>query len=170
MKSQYFLIAVLTLPLISFAHVTMEANHTNAGNYAKLIFSVPHGCEGQATTKLTVRLPDGILSVKPQVHPGWEITTKEVKLKKPATLHGKPVSESTSEVSWQGGPLPDKYMDEFGMSILLPDRPGETLLFPVIQECSQQTSNWTEPGHDGKFPAPRLTLQGKSETGEHHHH
>ncbi len=170
MKYQIFLIAIFTLPLISFAHVTMEANHANAGGYAKLIFSVPHGCDGLATTKITVRLPEGVLSAKPQVHPGWEISTKEVKLKKPTLLHGKPVTETISEVSWSGGPLQDQFMDEFGLSVLLPDRPGETLLFPVIQECGKQTSNWTESGPEGKFPAPSLLLLGKLEKQEHHHH
>lgn len=86
-----FLIAstLLFLSISSTAHVTLEPSSAPAGEYAKLVFRVPHGCEGSATVKITVKLPEGVLSVKPQVHPGWKISTKKTTLKEPAVLHGK---------------------------------------------------------------------------------
>src|SRR5690606_9276508 len=121
------------------------------GSYAKLTFRVPHGCEGEATTGITVLIPDGVLSVKPQVNPGWEISIRKKKLKKPVRLHGKAVLEGVSEVSWSGGPLPDEHMDEFGVGMKLPETPGALIAFPVIQRCKSKTTRWEmvpKPGQD----------------------
>lgn len=139
------------LPTLALAHVTIDPKAAPAGDYAKLVLRVPHGCDGSPTAKITVQLPDGVVSVKPQVHAGWEIATKTRKLAKPISLHGKEISETTSEISWSGGPLPDEYMDEFGMSLKLPEKaPGKgesKLVFPVLQECRKGSARW-EPALD----------------------
>jgi uncharacterized protein YcnI len=132
--------------------VTVESNATAPGDYAKLVFRVPHGCNGSPTVKISVEIAEGVLSVKPQVHPGWKISTKTRKLATPVSLHGKEVTESIAEVVWSGGSLPDEYMDEFGMSVKLPERSGATLVFPVVQECKKGTAKWT----------PQVALDGKS--------
>lgn len=164
-----FFLATLLLPVASLAHVTIDPKSAPAGEYAKLVFRVPHGCEGSPTTKISIRIPGGVVSVKPQVHPGWKIVTKTGKYATPVTLHGKEITEGLVEVSWIGGPLPDAYMDEFGLSVKLPDRGGERLYFPTVQTCKKGESAWTEEGttdhgHGGKLPAPVLLLEapGKS--------
>lgn len=135
-------ILVSLAPLCAFAHVTVDPQTATAGRYAKLVFRVPHGCDGSATTKIRVQIPDGVLSVKPQVHPGWKIATKTRKLPTPAELHGKKIAESTAEVIWSGGPLPDEYMDEFGMSVKFPE--GATkLTFEIDQDCRKGTVHWS---------------------------
>ena len=103
--------ALLTSILISssaFAHVTVETNNKTAGGYAKLTLRVPHGCDGSPTTAITVQIPENSLSVKPQVHTGWKITTKKVKLAKTITSHGKEITETIGEVTWSGGVLSDE--------------------------------------------------------------
>jgi uncharacterized protein YcnI len=154
------------------AHVTVTPKTATSGGYAKLTFRVPHGCDGSATTGITVKIPDGVVAVKPQVHPGWKITVKKAHLAQPYTSHGQSVSEAVTEVSWTGGPLDDAYMDEFGLSVKLPDRPGERLLFPVHQKCKKGAADWAmDPGmmhgehgeHAGHgLPAPVVTLEGKA--------
>jgi uncharacterized protein YcnI len=126
------------------AHVTLDPKQAPAGDYAKLVFLVPHGCDGAPTTEIIVTIPKGVVAVKPQVHAGWRITTKTAKYDKPVSLHGKEIVSGVSEVSWRGGPLDDAYMDEFGMSVKLPDLPGETLVFPVVQVCKTGKSEWVE--------------------------
>jgi uncharacterized protein YcnI len=151
------------LPASAFAHVTMQPKEAPAESYAKLTFRVPHGCNGSPTTKITVRIPEGVLSVKPQVHPGWKIATKTRKIAKPVKLHGAMITESVSEVSWSGL-LSDEYMDEFGMSVKLPAGAGSRLLFPVEQECKKGTLQWAfakASGHGenaAQLPAPALRL------------
>ncbi|MDX2270362.1 MAG: YcnI family protein [Cyanobacteriota bacterium] len=148
----------------SLAHVTVWPKEAPANGYAKLTFRVPHGCEGSPTTKVRVQLPKGSLSVKPMVHPGWEISTVKVKLDTPIESHGKPITETVAEVVWTGGPLLDEFMDEFSLSLKLPDLPDQVVPIPVVQECEQGVHRWIEvaaPGEDPEElaePAPLLKL------------
>ena len=45
------------------AHVTVNADTAEAGAYSVLTVSVPHGCDGSATTKVAIQIPDGINAV-----------------------------------------------------------------------------------------------------------
>lgn len=155
-----FLFSINTL-----AHVGVEPKVAAAGGYAKLTFRIPHGCDGSATTKITVMIPENSLSVKPQVHAGWKITTKKVKPAKPITSHGKEITETISEVTWSGGVLPDEHMDEFGLSLKLPETKENKLAFPVIQTCKKGEIKWTE-ATDSATPAPFISLT----EAEHQHH
>jgi uncharacterized protein YcnI len=173
---KYFVSVIVVFGLWSFpasAHVVVDPAAAPAGGYTKLTFRVPHGCDGSPTVKITVQIADGVLSVKPQVHPGWEIAIKKKKLAKAVQLHGEDVTEVVSEVSWSGGPLADEYMDEFGMSVKLPSIKGARLLFPVIQECKKGTMSWTAArasghgDHAGSLPAPAIHLTAPR-AGHHH--
>lgn len=151
------------------AHVTVQPVEASANSYAHLTFTVPHGCDGSATRELRVRLPDGILSAKPQMKPGWTVEIKTRKLNAAVTgPHGKPVTEVVDEVSWRGGPLPDNLYDTFGLIVRLPDKAGQVLYFPVVQACEQGVSRWIEipasgQGADGlRLPAPAVRLKAKS--------
>ncbi len=159
------LIASFWLPFSqALAHVTIDPQEAVQGSYAKLVFRVPHGCDGADTTGITVGIPEGVVSVKPQVHPGWEIALKKRKLKKPIQLHGKDILETVSEVSWTGGPLPDEFMDEFGLSVKLPEKSDAPLAFPVTQKCKDKVTRWEmipaagQDSHSLKYPAPLLRL------------
>jgi uncharacterized protein YcnI len=165
-------VTVLSTTIISFAanaHITLEAQSASAGSSYKAVFRVPHGCEGTATVKIRVRLPDGVINVKPQPKPGWEISKVMEKLAKPMTLdHGREITETIREVDWSGGKLPDDFYDEFVLRAELPDKPGATIYFPVVQECEKGINRWIEipePGkssRDYKEPAPGLKLLPKN--------
>ena len=61
-----------------------------------------------------VRIPEGVMSVKPQPKPGWKLTITRARLAQPVDAgHGRMVSERVSEVAWSGGLLPDEQFDEF---------------------------------------------------------
>lgn len=141
---------------MALAHVTVDPRTGSAGGYTKLTFRVPHGCDGSPTTAITVQIPENSLSVKPQVHHGWKITTKKVKLAKPLNLHGKEMTETISEVTWSGGVLADEYMDEFSLSIKLPETKETKLTFAVLQKCKKGEHTWD--------PSIELTA------AEHAHH
>ncbi len=57
----------------AFAHVTLEQRQAPVGASYKAVFEVPHGCDGSTTTAIRVRIPDGVLDVKPMPKPGWTI-------------------------------------------------------------------------------------------------
>jgi uncharacterized protein YcnI len=105
------------------------------------------------------------MNVKPQPKPGWTISTVTEKLAKPVVLaHGREITETVREVDWSGGKLPDDYYDEFVFRVELPDKPGTTIYFPVVQECEKGVNRWIEIPEPGKSideyrePAARLRL------------
>jgi uncharacterized protein YcnI len=159
------LLALAAAAAPAAAHVTLEQREAPAHSYYKAQLRVTHGCKGSPTVRVRVRLPDGVLSVKPQPKPGWKVETTKVKLAKPIEDgHGNRITEVVGEVAWSGGSLPDEQFDEFAVMMRLPDRPGTTVYFPVVQECEQGAHRWIEipgPGksaRDYREPAPALRL------------
>jgi uncharacterized protein YcnI len=149
-----------------FAHVTLDVREAPTDSYYKAVFNVPHGCVGSPTTRLRVRIPDGVIGVKPQPKPGWEVATVKTKLATPVKgSHGEAITEAITEVSWSGGKLLDEHFDQFMMQVRLPNAPAGTILyFPVVQECETGVTRWIEIPRAGdksgglKEPAPALRL------------
>ena len=153
----------------AFAHVTAHPYVAAAGSSFETAFIVSHGCDGSATVALRIRIPAGITTVKPQMKPGWVVSIKTRNLNPPhKTGQGRTVSKTVDEVDWRGGPLPDNLYDTFGLLMKLPDTPGKTLYFPVVQECRQGVRRWIEiPAHgqsrsDLREPAPFIKLAPRS--------
>jgi periplasmic copper chaperone A len=153
-----------TLP--AFAHVTLEQNQASAGAFYKAVLRVPHGCDGSATTAIRVQIPEGVIDVKPMPKPGWTVNLVKGKYVKAYSLYRAQVSEGVTEIDWLGGRLPDEYYDEFVFQAFLASdlQPGQTLYFPVVQECEKGVRLWIEipvPGADYPEPAPGLKLMPK---------
>jgi uncharacterized protein YcnI len=164
---------ILSASLVAFAalaasgaqaHVTLETQQAVAGSTYKAVMRVPHGCGSSATTAVRVRIPDGVVSVKPQPKPGWQLTTVTGKLAEPLDDgHGGKITEGVREIAWTGGRLLDAHYDEFVFRAGLP-KAGEQLWFPVVQECEQGVERWIEIPESGKKaddykkPAPGLKL------------
>src|SRR4051812_38490950 len=119
------------------AHVTLESSEAKIGGNYKAVLRVPHGCEGTPTTTIRVKIPAGVIGVKPMPKPGWTLATVTAKYPKPYALFHAQVTEGVSEISWSGGKLPDAWYDEFVFQGFLTGdlKAGETLYFPVVQEC-----------------------------------
>jgi uncharacterized protein YcnI len=153
----------------AFAHVTLETGEAKVGSAYKAVFRVPHGCEGSATVKLRVQVPDGYIAVKPMPTPGWKLDIVQGKYDQTYTLYGTPVSEGVREIDWSGN-LPDEYYDEFVMRGVLADSlpVGEVLYFPVVQECEKGVTRWIEKPAKGadpdsvEHPAPGVKLLPKN--------
>lgn len=158
------------LALPASAHISVQPKEASADSYFQLAFSVPHGCDGSATVALRVKMPDGIISTKPQMKSGWNVEIKMKKLPAPlAGPHGGTVSEVVDEVAWRGGPLPDNLYDTFGMILRLPDKAGQNLYFPIVQECEKGVHRWIEIPASGQSadklrePAPFIRLKAKGQ-------
>ncbi|HMM64267.1 MAG TPA: YcnI family protein [Mesorhizobium sp.] len=154
----------------AFAHVTLETQEAPVGSTYKAVLRVPHGCEGKATVAVRVKIPEGVIAVKPMPKPGWELKTVKGKYEKAYELWGEKVTEGVQEVDWSGGKLPDEFYDEFVLrGQLAADLPaGEKLYFPVVQECEDGAADrWIAipaAGQDAdelEFPAPGLKLLPK---------
>ena len=142
----------------AWAHIEPTVEEAPAGGIVTFALVVPHGCEDDTgTVKLEVQLPDGVESATPQFLPGWAATVDDA----------GPVV-----VTWEGGPLPHDQFMEFGLSVPMPDTPGETVLFPTIQTCeSGDEVSWIEEtpegGEEPEHPAPAVALTESD--GEHTH-
>lgn len=153
------------------AHITLEAAEAPVGAAYKAVFRLPHGCEGKPTIAIRVRIPEGMIGVKPMPKPGWTLDKVKGKYAKTYKLSGADVSEGVTEVSWSGGSLPDDEYDEFVLrGNLAGDLPvGTMLYFPVVQECGDgAVERWIEIPAAGqssdhlKTPAPGIKLLDKA--------
>jgi uncharacterized protein YcnI len=143
------------------AHVTLETAQAPANSTYRATFRVAHGCEDAATTRFIVRLPEGVTQARPMPKPGW--TLRIAYRGEAPSGHG--AIADASEVVWEGGRLPNEHYDEFVIRLRLPDRPGETIYLPAIQDCEGgATAAWTEIPQPGvrvtqyRHPAPALRL------------
>src|SRR6266446_4422176 len=121
------------------AHVTLETREAPVGSPYKAV--------------LRVRVPEGMIAVKPMPKPGWKIETVTGKYPKTYSyFHGAKLSEGVTEVSFTGGNLPDAYYDEFVFAGFLAGdlEVGKMLYFPVVQECERGVYRWIEIPAAGK--------------------
>jgi uncharacterized protein YcnI len=151
------------------AHATLDRNEAPADSFFNTAINVPHGCEGSPTLKVRVRIPDGVIGVKPQPKAGWELSVRKEKLATPMVeSHGRTITEVVAEVTWSGR-LADENFDQFGIHMKLPNKPGDILYFPTVQECEKGVHRWIEIPAAGKSrgdykePAPFLKLLPKAQ-------
>jgi uncharacterized protein YcnI len=158
------------------AHVSLEAKQSNVGAGYKAVFGVPHGCDGQPTTEVSIDIPEGVIAVKPMPKPGWTLALEKGPYARTYKFyHGETKSDGVKRVTWSGGSLPDDYFDQFVLSTFIAGElePGTALSFPVTQKCANGEQRWSELPADGQdahslaHPAPRLALVGDEEKHEH---
>ena len=140
------------------AHVAFIKRQIPLTASIDLTLRVPHGCEGSPTLRLRMRIPRAVASVAPQPKEGWTVAQ---------TGEG-----AAREVIWSGN-LPDKQTGEFSFALTLEAtmKAGDTIHFPVVQECAKGVSRWIDikgaqaheaPGEDrhddGVSPAPAIKL------------
>ena len=170
------LLCLLTTCTMAMAHVSLEAKQAKVGGSYKAVFNVPHGCDGQPTTEVSIDIPEGIIGVKPMPKPGWTLTL----LKGPYARaykfhHGETKSEGVKRVTWSGGSLPDEYFDQFVLSTFVAGElePGTPVVFPVTQKCATGELSWSQVPAEGQdahsldHPAPMLVLVGGDEPHAH---
>ena len=148
--------AILALPGIAQAHVTVQPGTAEGGG-----FSVD-----ASTTHLRVTLPTDqpIGSVQTTPVPGWKVTTATRQLDKPIEMFGEQLDTVISEVTWtatDGGIRPRQFQD-FNLSLGQLPESGE-LVFNALQTYSSgEKVNWnevsTDPSVEPEHPAPILTI------------
>ncbi|GLH79551.1 hypothetical protein SSBR45G_44600 [Bradyrhizobium sp. SSBR45G] len=169
MKSILLGLAALSVALSCVqaqAHVVLDKSEARIGKTFKAVLAVPHGCEGAATVRLTVQVPEGLIAVKPMPKPGWTIEVKKGAYARAYDfMHGLKLGDGVKEISWSGR-LEDGFYDEFTFTGFVADtfKGGDVLPIPAIQDCETGAAKWVEiaaPGQDPhalKYPAPLLRL------------
>src|SRR5438270_29360 len=82
----------------AIAHVTLESQEAKVDGGYKAVLRVPHGCNGSATTSIRVKLPEGVIGVKPMPKPGWTLTTSTGKYPKTYKLFHAELNEGVTEI------------------------------------------------------------------------
>lgn len=171
--------AILALPLMAgtgaFAHATFAEREVVQGQTARLTLRVPHGCGDEATLRVRIQIPDGVIAAQPMVKAGWELETVTGPYVITANSPENAPTEGVREIIWSGE-LPDAYYDEFVFRArVTADVPaGEMLYIPVVQECANGAERWIEipaagqDSHDLAEPAPGVMVVTASETGHGH--
>lgn len=158
--------SLLSLAHTAHAHTTLETPQAAVASTYKAVLRVGHGCEGAPTLKVRVRIPDGVINVKPMPKAGWELHTIKASYEKAYDYHGALTREGVREIVWTGKLL-DEHYDEFVFRAYLTDalKPDTLLHFPVVQECEGgKADRWIEiptadkKAHDYRYPAPGLRL------------
>ena len=150
-RSPLIAVIVVAFATPTAAHVTLETQEAKVGEPYKAVLRVPHGCEGTATAALRVRIPDGVIAVKPMPKPGWTLATTTGKYSKTYTFfHNAKLTEGVTEISWSGGKLPDAWYDEFvfqgsSPAISNPARPS------TFRSCRNARREYTA---GSRFPRP----------------
>jgi uncharacterized protein YcnI len=148
------------------AHITLENQQAPIKSTYKATLRVGHGCEGAPSLKIRVRIPDGVIAVKPMPKPGWTLETVKGPYTQPVSYYDETLTEGVREISWTGKLL-DEHYDEFVFRAYLGEglKPDTVLYFPAVQECEGgKAERWIEIPAEGKsaddykHPAPGLRL------------
>jgi uncharacterized protein YcnI len=87
------LISALFAAPAAFAHATFENAEAKQNATWNAVLRVPHGCDGEATLKVRVQIPEGIHSVKPMPKAGWTLETVRGAYANTYENHGRKVTE-----------------------------------------------------------------------------
>lgn len=180
-----FPLFMLALPVVANAHAVIAQKDAESGSFYRGVMGISHGCDGSATTKVTISIPYGVRDAKPMPKAGWKLDVVKSELAKSYQSDGKTVVEDVTQISWYGNTLEHNHYDEFIFRGQIGVGTGTRLYFPVKQECVVGERNWnqtpeTKPAHHdqhaehaghGKaklaYPAPVVRVVDG--TGAHHH-
>ncbi|MBD3766288.1 MAG: DUF1775 domain-containing protein, partial [Rhodobacterales bacterium] len=117
--------AAVVLPLTvgsqALAHATFAEGEVVQGQTARLTLRVPHGCGDEATLRVRVQIPEGLIAAQPMVKAGWTLETVTGPYENTYELWGNTVTEGVREIIWSGE-LPSEYYDEFVFRARVTDR------------------------------------------------
>lgn len=147
------LVLALAVAAPAAAHVTLTPSTTRAGALAVLQFAIGHGCDGSATTAVTIRVPEPITAVTATRHPRWAVEQEVVAIDPPVVdADGTRLTERVSAVTFRADrPLPEGQRDVLELALVLPEA-DTVLAFPTIQTCEEGETAWTEVPAGGQDP------------------
>ena len=134
-------VLALAVPTMAGAHVGVSPDELAAGDHGVLTFSFSHGCENSPTTALRITMPEGLASVAPTMDGDWNIDVE------------RGDDGLVSAVTYTAlAPVPNDLRGAVSMSVGLDESTPTTLAFPVVQECVEGATEWTQLAENGEDP------------------
>jgi uncharacterized protein len=159
--------ALLLLPAVAEAHVTVQPDQAPAGGFVRLDVRVPNERDDANTIKVDLQLPPGFAEASYQPVPGWSVKVTKSKLAKPIKTDDGLVTEQVSRITWSAkntaDGIPRGAFQDFGLSVQVPGKAGDTLTFKALQTYSNGTIVRWIGARDSDTPAP--TVQVTRATG-----
>ncbi|WP_414472596.1 DUF1775 domain-containing protein [Microvirga sp. M2] len=145
--------ALFAVSTPAFAHVSFETAQATPNSTYKAVLRIPHGCDGKPTLKVRVRIPEGVVAVKPMPKAGWKLEIAKGAYVRAYQVNGETVSEGVTDIVWTGS-LDDAFYDEFVFQARFTEayQPGAVVYFPVVQECEKGTQEWVQVPAAGEDP------------------
>lgn len=164
------LAATLAAASAAFGQVTLQPTQVAPGDFTRLDVRVPNERDNVGTTKVEVQFPAGFIFVSTEPVPGWTAKVTKRKLAKPVEVFGEKQTEEVDTVTWTGdgktGIVKPGQFQDFGLSVGMPDAPGETLTFKALQTyAGGEVVRWIGPP-DSDEPAPQVVLTSIATTAE----
>jgi uncharacterized protein YcnI len=164
------LTALLAVPAVAQAHVTLQPSEVPAGGFTRVDVRVPNERDNASTTEVEVKFPAGFTTVSTEPVPGWSVKESRSKLARPQTNdEGEKITDQVDTITWTGdgnqGKIGPGEFQDFGLSVATPDRPGASLSFKALQTYSNgEVVRWIG-APDAEEPAPQVKLTAA--TGGH---
>ena len=164
-------VAVALVPAVAQAHVTVQPTSVPAGGFVRLDVRVPTESDTAYTKQVALRLPPGFAEASYEPVPGWSVKVAKTKLAKPIQTDDGPVTEQVSTITWTGhgaeGRIPPGAFQDFGLSVQVPGKAGDTLTFKALQTYSDgKVVRWIGPsGSDAPAPTVSVTAPGQANAG-----
>ena len=154
--------ALLGAPAAAMGHVTVQPEEAPAGGFVRLDVRVPNEQDNAGTTKVEVEMPPGFIFASYEPVPGWDVAVKKRPTTEPIEAFGETYNEEVGTITWTGsgpdGIIPPDAFQDFGLSVGVPDTPGEELTFKAIQTYENgEVVRWIG-GPDSEEPAPIVTV------------
>ena len=170
--------ALVLLPTVASAHVTVSPDTTAAESYASLTFRVPTESDDASTEQLVVDLPADtpFLSVTPRTLPGWDVEVEVEELDEPFEVEGATVSEAPARITWtaqKGNGVPPHEYQEFAVRVGALPADGTEVVLPAHQTYTDgSVVDWddlaTDDGTEPEAPAPVFTTTAAEAEDGHH--
>ena len=148
------------------AHAVLDRQTVAAGQALHVSIGIGHGCSGAATTRLSVRIPEGLIVSKIDSNDRFKVQSQNAKFEHAWAGPNGLVEEGIREITWSDGQLVDKVRGEFGFDLYASNdlKLGQILALPVIQICEKGDHHWVEQAETVeardalKSPAPILKV------------
>jgi uncharacterized protein YcnI len=152
----------LVVPAAAQAHVTVQPNTAAAGAFTRLDVRVPNERDDATTTKIAVQFPAGFADASYEANPNWTVKVTKKKLATPVKTDDGEVTEGVDTITWtaksSADAIPPGAFEDFGLSVQVPGKAGDTLTFKALQTYSdKQVVRWI--GDEGSdTPAPTVSV------------
>ena len=130
-------VSVFAIASPAMAHMTLQHPSSAPGESYEGVLVLPHGCDGAATDRVRLIVPEGFLDAQAAPKDGWTVAVED------------------GTIEWSDGSVADDAVETFAFTgTFAADIAVADVLFPVEQHCGDAALGWEPAVSLGKGEAP----------------